>query len=127
MVGIMAPVSVAEVVGIMIPIPVTFAAVVFAALGFQFGRAFGKKLDYEIQRGDWFDDRGRAVQWLVRALLDFTHHWWIGALMMMRFAIPSPFYWFGFGLFIDDLPDMPRRFRGYFIISEELEEDDDDG
>lgn len=119
-------VPVAEVVGIMIPIPVTFAAVVFAALGFQFGRAFGKKLDYEVQQGDWFKIRGRAVQWLVRAVLDFTHHWWIGALMMMGFPEASPFYWFGFGLFVDDLPDMPRRFRGYFIIPEELEEGDDD-
>ena len=120
---------------INIPIPASFVAVLFTALGFQFGRAFGKKLDQSIQASKWFKNlkKSKAAEdqilaWLVPRLLDFLHHWWIGALIMI-FA-PARLgaywgdlaYWFGFGLFVDDFQDIPRRFRGYFTIPEELVE-----
>ena len=63
------------------------------------------------------------LAWTLPRLLDFAHHWGIGALLMIGFPDPNPLYWFGFSLFVDDLPDIPRRFRGYFTIPEELEED----
>ncbi len=42
--------------------------------------------------------------------LDVAHHWWIGALIMVYIAVPELF-WFGAGLFVDDLPDVPRRVK----------------
>jgi hypothetical protein len=49
-------------------------------------------------------------QWFVIRVLDVTHHWWMGALLMMYIVTPEIF-WFGAGLFVDDLPDVPRRLK----------------
>ena len=35
---------------------------------------------------------------------NITHHWWIGALLMLYTTGIAELYWLGFGLFIDDLP-----------------------
>jgi hypothetical protein len=108
-----------------IPVPTNFAESTFLMMGVFFGRAFGKQLDQGIQDTEWFGKRSKMVQEIVSRLLDFLHHWWIGALLMIIFqnsqvisfqilSLP-PFdfnlFWFGAGLFIDDLPDIPPRIR----------------
>ena len=92
-----------------VPIPPTFEAAVWLALGIQFGRSFGKKLDYEVQAGPWFKGLPLLYQAIIKRLLDFTHHWWIGALIMLY--APPFWYWFGAGLLLDDLPDVPNRIK----------------
>jgi hypothetical protein len=91
-----------------IPVPVTFVEWLWFAMGVNFGRGFGKQLDQTIQSTDWFKRRGRFVQWFVRRVLDVTHHWWIGGLLM-AYSGSVELFWFGAGLFVDDLPDIPRR------------------
>jgi hypothetical protein len=81
-----------------------------------FGRAFGKKLDYRIQQGEWFKRQGVVVQWIVQRTLDFLHHFWMGGFLMIYFPNIPEIYWFGYGLFIDDLPDVPRRFKKLFSL-----------
>ncbi len=105
---------------ISIPIPENFLQSVWLALGIQFGRCFGKKLDYDIQNSEWFKQQHPLTQGIIKRLLDFTHHWWIGALLMiyitnplivlgLTFNLDKEFYWFGAGLLLDDLPDIPQR------------------
>ena len=96
---------------VAIPVPTTFAQIVWAALGIQFGRSFGKKLDQDIQASSWFKGLNPVWRGLVKRGLDLLHHWWIGALIMIYVPGEAP-YWFGLGLFLDDLPDVPRRFSG---------------
>jgi len=98
-------------VTIPIPIPATLLEVLWFFLGITFGRAFGKKLDCEIQATDWFKKRTVITRWILRRLLDFTHHWWIGLLLVVYFPHITELYWFGWGLFYDDLPDVPRRMK----------------
>ncbi len=108
-------------------LPPSFETALLFAMGIMFGRCFGKEIDQAIQKTVWFQDLNSASKWLVKRILDFTHHWWIGGLMMIfapqiaaYFANPAlglGIYWFGAGLFIDDLPDLPPRLqemlRGY--------------
>lgn len=105
---------------ITVPIPETFIESVWLALGLQFGRSFGKKLDQDIQKSEWFKKQNWVIKGTIRRILDFTHHWWIGALIMLyatkpfilnnfNFNINNEFFWFGAGLLLDDLPDIPRR------------------
>ena len=102
-----------------IPMPDSILALTWFLLGFTFARQFGKKFDYEVQQTEWFKKLPSFWQWFVKCLLDFTHHWWIG-LLLMCYAHLTPFpieiFWFGCGMFIDDLPDVPRRFRKLFKI-----------
>jgi len=95
--------------GLIIPVPTTFLEWVFFALGINFGRAFGKRLDLEIQSTQWFRKKPVWLRWILKRLLDAIHHWYIGALLMIYFPNVPELYWFGTGLFVDDLPDIPRR------------------
>lgn len=106
-----------------IPTPDSFASWLWLTLGIAFGRAFGKQLDQEIQQTPWFKKLKPWEKWIVKRLLDFLHHWWIGALLMLYCADPievwlmpgtfinvlKELYWFGAGLLLDDMPDIPRR------------------
>jgi len=84
-------------------------------IGFTFGRGFGKRLDQGITASKWFKKRNPIIQGLLARILDVTHHFWVGLLLMLYVPIPEAFY-FGMGLFIDDLPDVPRRFRKLFTF-----------
>jgi len=99
---------------IPLPIPDTLLTVTWFGMGLIFGRAFGKKIDWEIQQSEWFKRRSKVVQFLVKGLLDFTHHWWMGALLMVYVSGVLEVYWFGCGLLVDDFPDVPRRIQKYF-------------
>ena len=96
-------------------------AIFWTALGFTFSRAFGKKLDQGVQSSSWFKARRAWVQGLLKRLLDFLHHWWMGLLLwfyapyiVLPTGFDSPLHYFGLGWFIDDLPDVPSRFRAFF-------------
>jgi hypothetical protein len=103
-----------------IPVPTTFAAIVWVGIGITFGRAFGKQLDQTIQNTERFKQLGTFTQYLIERFLDAMHHWWMGALLMLWFVDPEfiqvfgydiSIYWFGMGLLIDDIPDMPPRIK----------------
>jgi hypothetical protein len=104
---------------ISIPVPDTLEAVTLLIIGFQLSRSFSKKLDQSIQSTPTFKAQSPVIKWFIKSLLDFTHHYWVGLLIM---AYRPDFYWFGLGLFLDDLPDLPRRFRAMFSIPVDLTE-----
>lgn len=95
---------------IVVLVPQDFLQWTFAGIGLTFGRVFGKKLDYNIQQSEWFGRRHEANQWIIKRGLDFLHHWWMGALLMNYFSQPE-IYWFGWGLLVDDIPDLPARLK----------------
>lgn len=120
-------------VRIDLPVPFTFVEVIWFAMGLLFGRAFGKNVDYEVQQSDWFKNLDPRLKWILKRTLDFAHHWWIGAFIMLSYEateiflfgrVPMAPYWFGLGLLLDDIPDVPRRIRemlGYLWFKEEKE------
>ncbi len=99
---------------LQIPVPDTFLAAVWFGIGLTFGRGFGKNLDQTIQKTNWYKALPAWQQWLVARCMDVAHHWWMGALLMVYVAVPELF-WFGAGLFVDDLPDVPRRLKGLLL------------
>jgi hypothetical protein len=101
---------------INIPIPSSFEQTVWLGLGLTFGRGLGKKFDFEVQKSAWFTRRSPFTQELLKRLLDCLHHWWMGALLMLYGASYTPLFWFGAGLLIDDMADIPDRIKGYFKV-----------
>jgi hypothetical protein len=107
---------------IELPIPSTLLQITWLLIGFTFGRAFGKNLDQSFKASDFYKNQNLTVQWLISGLLDFLHHFWVGLLLMVYAGqvtalLPieaDALTFFGLGLFIDDLPDVPRRFQKYF-------------
>lgn len=100
-------------INLPIPVPSSPVEAYWFLLGLTFARAFGKKLDWEIQQTDWFKNLSPFWKNLVKRTLDFLHHWWMGYGMWLYLVHPE-LKWFGAGIFIDDLPDVPRRVKGYF-------------
>ena len=98
---------------IQIPAPETLLQITWTIIGFMLARAF-KNLDHTIKETIQFEKLDPISQFLLGATLDFFHHFWIGLLMMVYSYGSQPVYWFGYGLFLDDLPDLPTRFRKYF-------------
>jgi hypothetical protein len=93
----------------------------------MFARAFAKKLDQSIKVSPTFKSWSPEMQFIIAGLLNFMHHLWIGLLIMLTYAqnytyliyvpggvLPIAPFWFGYGLFIDDMPDVPNRFKKYF-------------
>ena len=99
-----------------IPVPVDNFQIVWLLIGMSFGRNFGKKLDYEIQQANWFKGLPPEIQGLIKRILDFTHHWWIGAIIWLYAPLITAWWfwpsleleimWFGVGLFLDDIRDF---------------------
>ena len=89
-------------------------------IGFMFGRSFGKQLDHTIMDDPFIKSLRPVWQWLIGAILNFLHHFWIGLLLMVYYP-NTLLYWIGFGLFIDDIPDIPKPFVKWFsyLIPEE--------
>lgn len=90
-------------------------------------RVFTKNLDEDIQKGEWFKGLSKIQKILVKKTLDLFHHWPLGwALMVWSNQIaglgllaflsltPGDVYWIGAAIFIDDLPDVPRRVQDAF-------------
>ena len=98
---------------LQIPVPTSFLAAVWFGMGLTFGRGFGKNLDQTVKKTKWFQTLPALQQWLVARVLDVAHHWWMGALLMAYISAPEVF-WFGAGLLVDDLPDVPKRLKLLF-------------
>ncbi len=97
-------------------IPSTFEGLVWWGMGGGLARAVGKQLDQDIQGGEWFTGLPVWAQSFVKRGLDFLHHWWVGALLMLYGSgwlpqYPIQVYWIGAGVFVDDLPDLFKRVR----------------
>jgi len=99
---------------VTIPAPTTLLELTWLLIGVAFGRGLGKQLDQEIQSTPWFHKLKPWQQSLVRRILDATHHFWVGLLLMCYAKLtphPVEIYWFGAGLLLDDFPDIPRRYK----------------
>ena len=83
---------------------------IWLMIGATFGRGFGKRLDQDIQASEWFKCKPYWMRWILKRILDVTHHWWIGAIIGLYAAYPQA-QAFGWGLFLDDLPDLYKRLR----------------
>lgn len=103
-------------VQIDLPLPQTLLEVTYFLIGFFAGRA-GALCDHQIKESAWYKKQRPCVKSTISALLDFTHHFWIGLLIMVEIPMTAyggrP-YWFGMGLFVDDMPDIPSRFKKWF-------------
>ena len=97
------------VIELVIPTPETLVAITFFGMGIVFGRGFGKQLDQDIQESDWFKGLIPVVQWVIKRALNVTHHWWVGLLLVLYVPYEEA-VWFGWGLVVDDLPDLPFRY-----------------
>lgn len=98
---------------VIIPWPETLFGMTWTIIGFMFGRSFGKQLDHTLMEDPFIKNLRPVWQWLMGAILNFFHHFWIGLLLMVYFP-DTWLYWVGFGLFIDDIPDVPKRFVKWF-------------
>ena len=107
-----------------IPSPETLLQFTWFLMGVTFGRGFGKELDQTIQKSDWFKKQVLWKQEVIRRVLDVTHHFWIGLLLVNYFTLDEV-VWFGWGLVVDDLPDIPARF-GIDVIKDRLYGVDDE-
>lgn len=106
-----------------IPIPIDNFQLIWLLIGMSFGRAFGKKLDYEIQQSEWFKKQPSWRQSIIRRILDFSHHWQYGALVWLYAPlIVKALSWptllpevlfFGVGIFIDDIRDFQHVLDRY--------------
>ncbi len=107
---------------IELPVPSTLLQITWLLIGFTFARAFGKNLDQNVKSSKFYNVQSKVAQWVISGLLDWLHHFWVGLLLMVYAAqvsiiIPvdaDALFFFGLGMFIDDLPDVPRRFQKYF-------------
>lgn len=115
-----------------IPIPIDNFQLIWLLIGMSFGRNFGKKLDHSIQQMLWFKDQEEVTQGMLKRLLDFLHHWWIGAIIWLYAplitktwfwpAVELEIMWFGVGLFLDDIRDFKHVLNRYKAAIEDEEE-----
>ncbi len=116
-----------------IPIPLDNFQIVWLLIGMGFGRSFGKQLDHTLQQTKFFTDRDPFWQGMIKRLLDFTHHWWIGALLWLYAplivkiiawpALLPEVMWFGVGLFLDDIRDFKHVLARYKVAVNKEEEE----
>ncbi len=105
-----------------LPVPNTLLQVTWLIIGFMFGRAFAKNLDQSVQATDAFKRQNKFTQTLIKNALNFLHHFWMGLLLIVYGVQLGSFLqldadvvaFFGLGLFLADLPDVPARFKKYF-------------
>lgn len=102
------------------PIPTTLITIIWMGIGITLAREIGKNLDHEIQETDWYKSRSLIWKLILGRIMDATHHWYIGALIMLAYphdmilyigTMPVALYWFGLGVLIDDAPDIPPRIQ----------------
>ena len=96
---------------LIIPAPETLLQFTWLAIGITFGRAF-KGFDEEIQDQPWFKNLVWWQRKLVEIILDITHHWWIGMLMVLYVPYEEA-VWLGWGLVADDIIDIPTNIYSY--------------
>lgn len=97
-----------------LPVPTTLFELTFTIIGFLLGYAWSENLDESILDSDWFKKQHYAVQWFIKGILKFVHHFWIGMLLMIYFPRDSELFWIGLGLFIEDITDY-KKIIGWII------------
>jgi len=111
-----------EMVGTLLPlISKEFALEVLGfSLGLLFGNAF-KDVDHQVQQTPWFKSLTPFQQWILQRILDAMHHFQYGLVLIVLaecFLQGSLLYILvyamGVGLVVDDLPDIPARYRDFF-------------
>lgn len=102
-------------VNLDLPFPINLFQATWFLIGICLGRSF-KSFDSGIQDSENFKNLSWTEQKFITTMMDFTHHFWIGMLLMVYCAslLNGEVYWLGMGLFIDDMPDIPSRFTGWF-------------
>jgi len=108
-------------------IPLLDVELVAVILGFATGIAMGnagKNFDYEFQQSEWFQGKSKFHQYIVKIILNSTHHFQYG-LILMLYALKyleqgTIIFWvlysLGFGLVVTDIKDIPQRFRKFFTL-----------
>ncbi len=112
-----------------IPIPIDNFQIIWLLIGMSFGRNFGKKLDYQIQETPFFKSLPGPLRGTIKRILDFTHHWWVGAIIWLYAPLITSIWfwpslqteitWFGIGLFLDDIRDFEHVLARYRKTTEE--------
>ena len=109
-------------------VPLLDMELLAVVLGFGTGIALGnagKNFDRMVQETEWFSKLSTFYKWLVKTLLDVTHHFQYGLILMLYARIyletthPTLFwivYSLGFGVVVADIQDVPRRFRKFFGV-----------
>jgi len=101
------------------PLELTKTALFLFVFSGYVTRFFTKNLDQDIQESPWFLEQNKWTQLVVKKALDFFHHWPLGWALMLwaaRVSALIPFftvndiYYVGLAIFLDDLPDVPRRY-----------------
>lgn len=111
---------------VTLPAPETLFEITWLIVGFMFARSIAKPLDHYIMELEEVKKLRPVWSKLISMLLDFLHHFWIGLLLMVYNAPTTATYWFGYGLFVDDLPDLPPRFVKMFIYFWPQHEEEND-
>jgi hypothetical protein len=86
-----------------------------------------------MQQTDWFKSLDPWSQGFLKRIMDFFHHWWMGAFLWL-YAEPisirlglmnysTEILFFGYGILIDDIRDidnLKRRYKKLFEDSEPI-------
>lgn len=95
--------------------PTTVEQLLYELIALSASLTFFKDLDRDLQEAPWFKkfEEDESVLGILkyrasRLILDATHHWWAGLILMLK-APWEAGYWFGAGLFVADIPDFLRR------------------
>jgi hypothetical protein len=106
------------------PVPTSFEELLWLGIGLTFSRAFAE-FDFKAQETEWFKNLSLFRKWLVKAFFDAFHHWWMGGILIAYnvevsawlagfYITPLIVYWVGWGVLLDDIPDLPSRLKKYF-------------
>ncbi len=102
----------APTLALELPVPATLLQATWFIIGVMAGRAF-KGADQAVQKTAKFQASNPITRLAIKNTLNFLHHFWIG-LLMVCYSPCEPITWLGWGLFVDDLPDVPRRLLKLF-------------
>jgi len=98
----------------LLPVPKSIFEFLWAGIGWQLGNAFANDFDQDIEDTPWFESKSGFLKKLIIRVFHFTHHWWVGGLLLVycgtiqfypnMLLLSSPeLFWFGLGLFLEDV------------------------
>jgi len=94
---------------LVIPAPETLLQYTWLLMGIVFGHGFGKEVDQTIKNSEWFKNLEGWQRETLSRMLASVHHFWLGLLLVI-YTPWEETVWFGWGLFVSDLPDVPNRY-----------------
>jgi hypothetical protein len=94
------------------------------SIGYLWGEAFSK-FDYNITyESEWYKKLGKFQQWIIKSLLDTTHHFQMGLILILLItkgwfglhpALGSILNWVGWGLVVSDWKEYKNVLRRFGI------------